>query len=762
MATDPVYPDSYRIEAYLTSVWTDLTSDVVRIPITGRWGITGNTAVDLMADTGEMELLLNNQDDEYIPGLATSLAGWNKNTPVRLVIVFDSVEYVIRTYVDQLGIVSGIEQKWVRVQLVDWLEYAAKFPLVSPAIESDKRADEGITTIVAGMPFAPQATSYETGQETFLTIFDTITPKTIAYSEMTKLIKSELGYLYLQKGETLVFEDRHFRNGLRTLDTLPIPTADSGDLLLETGGFLLLETGGHLVLNEAPEDAVIDNSMTDLVIEYGKDVVNRFVSRAYPKGVSASVEVLFSLESPMELGRGQTINFRTNYSDPTGGNQISALSDTMVTPVATTDYLMNTERDGSGSDQTASLVVTPDYGTEGVAYALQNKYAGTAYVIFLQARGKGVFPYSPITDEAEDQPSIDTYGYFEQSIDQRYQQATALGVLRGAAIVEAEKNPRVDLQRVDLIANRSGSLMMAFLNIDVGSLVHIKKDDVGIDDYFYIQGIEFSIELGGLIRFSWIVRGMLSLLSGGLTPVAIEIGGSGSEEGLNFGVAPYIEIEKARTFCAWVYFNNGDDVQSIIHNSSNNNGVVLLSSFGKLRFTSHKIGVAGAPKAGQWTADAAHATGSWIHVGVTYDQSSDPENDPIIYINGSSVAITENVAPSGPYLSAPGVPLTIGALFTTEFIGGAPLTTWELDGKIADARTYKIVLSSADMTTLYNGGDPDSSLLTTGLLFQGPCVRTKDYADLLDTALITSDKLTDNVFGIVGAPEGGEIVRAFP
>ena len=195
-----VYPDAVKIEFYISSAWVDKTTDVVRDNITGQWGITGNTAIDLLADTGTLNFTLNNENDFYIPGHTSALTGWDKGTAVRLVIRFESVDHVrFRGTVDALDVISGIAEKWVKVTCVDWMDYAAKYPLVTPTIQTSKRADEAITTIVAGMPIAPQSTSYETGQETFDTVFDNVSPATKAYSEFAKLVKSELGYLYTKK-----------------------------------------------------------------------------------------------------------------------------------------------------------------------------------------------------------------------------------------------------------------------------------------------------------------------------------------------------------------------------------------------------------------------------------------------------------------------------------------------------------------------------------------------------------------------------------
>ena len=94
--------DSYSVKAYLNSSWTDITSDVIEI-MGGSWGISGNSATDLLADTGEMYFTLNDIDNQYVPGLATSLSGWDKNTPILFTAVYEGESIIrFRGYVDIL------------------------------------------------------------------------------------------------------------------------------------------------------------------------------------------------------------------------------------------------------------------------------------------------------------------------------------------------------------------------------------------------------------------------------------------------------------------------------------------------------------------------------------------------------------------------------------------------------------------------------------------------------------------------------------
>ena len=748
-----VYPTNYKIYAYLASAWVDLTPDAVKDNINGQWGILGNSPLDRLADTGALIFTLNNATGKYSPELAGALAGWKKGVPVKLVVTYDGVDYVrFRGAVDALGIQSGTRSaQRVFVTVLDWLDYAAKYPLVSPGIQVDKRADQALTTLVSTMPIQPQATDYDTGVSVFPALFDTATTKTKAYTELSKLAFSEPGYIYLKKdragGETLVFEGSHYRHGLRSLSPVPKVNAECGFLLKEDGGYLLKEDGGKIILNEI-ETLYVDNTMMSAEIVYGENTINRMVEIAYPKRFSAAPEVLFSAASPIMIGSGETITLRGNYSDPAGGAQVNAESDTMTTPEINVDYKMWTERGGTGTDITPNLTIVAVYGTEGVAYTLTNGSIYTGYITTLQARGYGIFSYNPIEASQESAASYNEYGYQSETLHQQYQRELTSGILEGQKILEAEKQPRTVLRKVSANANRSASMMQAFLNLDVGDLVRIKENQTGIDGHYYIQGVEFAILPGGVIMFSWFVKQAFSLLMG-LSLISCEFAGGAATDGINYGYLPQVSNLPQRTFSAWIYAHTAyqDHVMGF---GSDKFGVnmYLLSDF-SIRFRQN-AGATGT--AGLWKTPAWSITqNAWVHVLVTRD-SSNRLNLPIIYIGGTAQSLTQEIVQENATPNETGVSFLIGNL-KTESID----YTWPFDGVIKDARVYNRILTTAEAATLAASG-----VVTDGLVFQSPCVRTKELTKYTDLTLTAEEKLLDNIFGVVGSPHGSPITRLIP
>ncbi len=106
---------------------------------------------------------------------------------------------------------------------------------------------------------------------------------------------------------------------------------------------------------------------------------------------------------------------------------------------------------------------------------------------------------------------------------------------------------------------------------------------------------------------------------------------------------------------------------------------------------------------GTWVGPAASiALGTWTHLVLTYNGSS-IENDPVIYINGSSVTVTESVKPVAP-INADTGDKVFGAN------SGGDRTT---HGIISEIAYYKGTVLDADaVTVMYNGGVQGLDLLT--------------------------------------------------
>lgn len=95
---------------------------------------------------------------------------------------------------------------------------------------------------------------------------------------------------------------------------------------------------------------------------------------------------------------------------------------------------------------------------------------------------------------------------------------------------------------------------------------------------------------------------------------------------------------------------------------------------------------------GEWVSPVdSIELNTWYHVAVKYDRDSDT-NDPVIFIDGQSVTVTELEDPFGGRNSDAANRLTIG---------GRPSGGREFDGIIWDARIYSGLMDDALISTIY-------------------------------------------------------------
>lgn len=324
MASAPV-----KFYAYISSAWVELL-DVQ--PASVQRGMSDNLPETRMASTGDLSLYLKNSSGIYTPG---TTAGWKKGIPIKEVFTFEGEEYTkFRGFIEDITLEGKPAEKIVKITALDWFDYASKYPVVNPALLEDSTADAAITELLSNMPIQPQATDLAVGDIVFDTVFDTVRGNTKAYSEISKLVNSEVGRAYLRAdkvyGETLVFESATSRSGTRKVKQVQLPAAQSSNLLKEDGGALLLETGDNLLINDSTA-ALYDDVMTSIDIEYGRNIINRFTTNAYPKRTDEVPVSIYETERDIFLASGETKTFRIFWRDPDGKRGINARPPTGTT-----------------------------------------------------------------------------------------------------------------------------------------------------------------------------------------------------------------------------------------------------------------------------------------------------------------------------------------------------------------------------------------------------------------------------------------------
>ncbi len=98
---------------------------------------------------------------------------------------------------------------------------------------------------------------------------------------------------------------------------------------------------------------------------------------------------------------------------------------------------------------------------------------------------------------------------------------------------------------------------------------------------------------------------------------------------------------------------------------------------------------------GTWITTATEVDlDTWTHIVLTYDSGS-TANNPILYVAGSSVTLTESVTPTNTRDTDVGSDLVIGNRAADDRT---------LDGKLAEARLHTRIIGATEASNNYNGG----------------------------------------------------------
>ena len=325
---DPVVPviDLQLQLAGSSGGWTSVKSDVIaQSRIIARYGIHGNGPLDRVAGTGTMQFRLRNdsansgtKEGYYSPGHSNARSGFDIGVGARL-----QIDYSGSAFLKWRGELQRIEpapgrflSRQTFCTAVDWMDTAAKRKMRLEAVLFDQRADQAIAEIIGDMTDKPAASSLNAGQDTFPQVFDaTRDESTTVLREITKLVNSELGYLY-PKGDTstggvLKFEDRHAR-----------PKFGSSAASLVNASL-----GGM-----RPERAT-------------QNIYNRVKIEVSPRETSAAASIIFQLQAKPLIAQSTCAIIEGRYSDPDNRGVLRVAGASMVAAASTTDYTMNSASD---------------------------------------------------------------------------------------------------------------------------------------------------------------------------------------------------------------------------------------------------------------------------------------------------------------------------------------------------------------------------------------------------------------------------------
>lgn len=257
----------------------------------------------------------------------------------------------------------------------------------------------------------------------------------------------------------------------------------------------------------------------------------------------------------------------------------------------------------------------------------------------------------------------------------------------------------------------------------------------------------------------------------GLSPIAVEFGGVGYTDSMDFGNLPNVYSDKTPetiSFSIWINLADlsepgGVFVHDLINTTVDPGGIALgvqnIDTTPKIFVQSNMFDSA----SGSWRGTFTPEADAWHHVVMTFDIGA-TTNDPIVYYDGSVLAtLTETATPAGTKYSRDATQVFIGNKQNPFDYGSG------FNGMLFDPRIYNRILTAGEVTTLYNSGTPSvsagyavgSALYNKSLVFHGFAVRTGELADFVDQDL-SALKVFDGQYLAVGETNGAPVGRASP
>jgi hypothetical protein len=474
-----------------TTQWTDVTADVrCNVdPLRATYGIQGNGALDRVASVGTMSFVLDDSTANsgaklgyYSPGHANCRSGFRVGIPARLSITYNGTTY--RKWVGAIDTIAPRPGKKLaratEVNCVDWFAHPSAIPFNGiPAVANRQSSTAVVMALLPLSGHTPNAGSFVGAGDTFEYVFDNTGQGTPVLAELARLTLSEFGALYI-KGDT------NFGN----------------QLVLEARSVRETQTSNHF--NFIEDDTLDLQHAYDASLSY--DIVRTTVT---PRLVdAAATTVLYTLQGTQQLGAGESVTIEAAYRDPSQqAAKVGGIS--MVTPVATTDYTMNTAANGGGTDLTANLSVTfsgSNPGGSSATLIVTNTGGSVGYITKLQLRGKGIYTYNPFTVERTNRTKIATRGPRVLEFEMPYQSNISTGQSIANILLTAFDGAPPFVTSVTFEVKRSSLTVGAnILSVEPGHRVGLSETVTGLDGTSgrYVQNVEIRIEKGSVMFFTF-------------------------------------------------------------------------------------------------------------------------------------------------------------------------------------------------------------------------------------------------------------------
>lgn len=409
------------------------------------------------ATPGTCQFKLRNEDGTFSPDNSGSAYYGNLKLYRKVqVSIYDptttDTTVVFTGFIQRMAPSPRWDQNYVYVLCYDGLDYMARTE-VRTSLEKDIGTGACITKILDAASWDAGLRDIDTGQDTVPYAY---WHKVKARTGLTDVEKSEVGFIYVNGSGELVFEDRHHR--------MKPPHTTSQHHFNETA--------------------------SDCHAIWSPDLIYNEVRSTITPWDLGSLAVFWTLQqtgadSPLiRAGESLTVWADADY-----------FLDSVTNPAETTDYLMNTASDGSGSNVSSDFTVTPTVFAQTCKLVIANGGAVDAYVTFLQVRGTEYAPQEGTTIVETDSTSQDDYGLRTLALDAKLMDDVVDAISYSQYLISRYKQPQPNIELVAY--NRDSDHLTALITMELSDRVTVTNSVLGLSAApYYINAMEHHVKMG--------------------------------------------------------------------------------------------------------------------------------------------------------------------------------------------------------------------------------------------------------------------------
>ncbi|MEQ8673203.1 MAG: carbohydrate binding domain-containing protein [Aggregatilineales bacterium] len=432
-----------------------ITDDVLAI----HWRTGMNTPYERIAQPIDGTISVNNTDKRYSP--ESGLLNITPGTKVRVRATHDSDTHTLFTgFVDHIQPQTGTQGERLATLHLAGADQALYQARVLAPLQVNTSANTVIEVILSNSVFSERAVQdFDAGISQFAHVGDTWRDGVLAITPIRDVVEAEQGRFYVDRPGRFAFRNRLFKTKVIT----PVAT--------------------------------LTDNFTALDYVYGAGVVNEVRVGVNPRAIGTAGTTLWTLRTAQLVspGIGGYTRFTARLRD---ANDRAVGAVTLITPVATTDYVANTKKDGTGTNVTAYVTVAV-IATHGSAVTLEfrSTYTDDVYVLAgATLRGTPLIQGDPMVVQQTDLEAISLYGLHTLALELPFLVTIAEAENIARYELERRKNPNGEINGITLDAQDHPTTVLANGLFDQ---ITVSEAQTAHTAPYFIIGEQHRIDLGG-------------------------------------------------------------------------------------------------------------------------------------------------------------------------------------------------------------------------------------------------------------------------